>query len=256
MIRSLARTVKHSVKKALGIPVRRLHPDWRLLEQTGPVEGEHLVIDVGCFQGWFADCWDKWCPRTQIHAFEPTRDRYENLRKQFAGRRNIVVNSQALGASEGKQAFYRLSNSPASNSCLRPLPAGWERIRYDTGDVIETEVELIRLDDYCSANGLGDVHLIKVDVQGYEMEAFKGAVEVLKRTRYVFVETAIQPLYENGSSFGQIVDFMTANGFDLIDLRAWHRGNRALVEADLLFRRQAIAPANDAEEEKLYRYLS
>jgi len=40
-------------------------------------------------------------------------------------------------------------------------------------------------------------------------------------------------------------EFMTEQGFHLMDLRAWHRGNRVLMETDMLFRRNELAPTVD-----------
>jgi len=81
--------------------------------------------------------------------------------------------------------------------------------------------------------------------QGYELRALKGAIKTLKVTDYVFVESAIKPLYKDAASFTQVHEFMVAQGFHLMNFRAWHRGNNVLMETDMLFRRNELAPEVD-----------
>ena len=64
-----------------------------------------------------------------------------------------------------------------------------------------------------------DVDLIKIDVEGYEMEVLKGANKALSECTYVMIE-----LNNNskryGSSNGQITEFLTQRGFSQL-IRTW-----------------------------------
>jgi len=96
------------------------------------------------------------------------------------------------------------------------------------------------------------VYLIKIDVQGFELEVLKGAESLLKRTDYVFVESGMRRLYQGAPSFAEVYLAMEKCGFHLVTLRAWHRGNHRLVEADLLFRRNDLTPDIDRERDRYY----
>ncbi len=79
----------------------------------------------------------------------------------------------------------------------------------------------------------------------------EGANELLRRTRYIFVEAAIRPLYKDAPRFSVVHDFLDAQGFHLIAMRAWHRGNLTLVESDMLFRRNDLMPPIDPSVDRI-----
>ncbi len=83
-------------------------------------------------------------------------------------------------------------------------------------------------------------------------EVLRGAEATLPRVAHVFVESGIRPLYRGGARFTEVFDHMVARGFHLIGLRAWHRGNQALVESDLLFRRDDLMPPIDPRIDRIY----
>ena len=111
------------------------------------------------------------------------------------------------------------------------------------------------LDDFCAERKIAGAYLLKIDVQGYELEVLKGAINILPCIDHVFVEAGIQRLYEGAPSFAEVCLFMEAQGFHLMHLRAWHRGNRVLVETDLLFRRDGLAPPIERDHDRYYLEL-
>ena len=244
--------LRRRVKRALGLPERRLHADWKLLERIGPVAGPHVVLDVGAHHGWFFHCWQDWCPGAEVHAFEPTPDSFARCRQLYGDDPRVRLTQSAVGSEAGRARLNVLGESSVSNSLLEPEAATWRAIEYRTGEIGEIEVPVLRLDDYADAAGLGEIHLLKIDVQGFEMEVLRGAEATLPRVAHVFVESGIRPLYRGGARFSEVFDHLTGHGFHLIGMRAWHRGNHALVEADLLFRRDDLMPPIDARVDRIY----
>ena len=142
-----------------------------------------------------------------------------------------------------------LEESLVSNSLLSPRNSTWEELRWGTGNVTHTRVPVTTLDAYATAEGLSNIHLLKIDVQGYEMHVLGGAAQILPRVDYIFVESGIRPLYENAPRFSDVFQHLSARGFHLMAMRAWHRGNHVLMEADMLFRRDnLIAPVDESLE--------
>ncbi len=243
---------KRPLKRWLGRPETRLHPDWEILRRIGPVSEPHFVIDVGAHHGWFFHCWRDWCPSAEVHAFEPTPASRARAAEFYGGAPGIFVTQAAVGARRGTARLKVLADSSVSNSLLEPDAGRWREIAYSTGEVSEIEVPVVTLDDYAAERGLGEVKLLKIDVQGFELEVLRGAEALLPRVENVFVESAIEPLYLGAARFTEVFDFLTVRGFRLIGFRSWHRGNYALVEADLLFRRAERVGPVDMTFDRIY----
>lgn len=243
--------LKTSLKQRMGMPLTRLHPDWKILEPIGPVSERHVILDAGAHHGWFFHCWKDWCPSAVVHAFDADPDAAARSRELYGSDPDIHVHNTGLGRTRGKLQFHVLEGSRVSSSFLLPEEETWRQIDYHTGPISDRTVEVIPLDDFAREKELGEVYLLKIDVQGFELEVLEGARELLRRTRYVFVESAIRPLYQGAPRFSSVHDFLDAQGFHLIAMRAWHRGNLTLVESDMLFRRNDLMPPIDPAVDRI-----
>jgi hypothetical protein len=128
---------------------------------------------------------------------------------------------------------------------LQPKGDMWSEVKYRTGEILQTSVPVATLDDYIRREALDKIYLLKIDVQGYEMHVLRGTQQGLPRIDHIFVESAVRPLYRGAARFTEVFDFLAANGFHLIGMQGWHRGNHALIEVDMLFRRNELMPAVD-----------
>ncbi|MGE0641496.1 MAG: FkbM family methyltransferase [Thermoanaerobaculia bacterium] len=253
--RLIPTALKRPIKRVLGLPERRLHTDWQLLERIGPVAGPHVVIDVGAHHGWFFHCWRDWCPGAIVHAFEPTPVSYARCKELYGSEQNTFLIEAAVGSTAGSAELHLLAESEVSNSLLVPRAATWDALEYRTGSIEKVAVRILTLDEYLSSCDLEEIFLLKIDVQGFEMEVLKGAEASLSRIDYIFVESGIRPLYEGGARFSEVFDYLIAHGFHLIGQRAWHTGDFALVEADLLFRRNELLPRVEPQTERIYESI-
>jgi len=233
------------IKSFLGLPKTVLHADWHILSTIGPPEEPHVVFDIGAHHGWFFHCWLDWCPNAEVHAFEPFPPSYQAILRQYGVDPRVSLRQTGVGATVGEQTFYVLNESTVSNSFLVPNREVWESVRYNTGLVTETTVPVTTIDAYVDQQHVEQIYLVKIDVQGYEMHVLRGAEQSLPKIEHIFVEAGIQRLYEGAPRFSDAFEFLTARGFHLMAMRAWHRGNHVLMETDMLFRRNGLAPPVD-----------
>lgn len=253
--RLLPQQARTAIKKLLGMPATRLHPDWEVLRLIGPVDRKHVVLDVGAHHGWFFHCWQDWCPQAEVHAFEPTEESFAQMKELYGRDPRVHLVQAGIGSARGELQFNILADSQVSNSFLAPRQQSWQSIEYATGAISQRTVPVTTLDEYCAGHEIGQAYLLKIDVQGFEMEVLKGAVRTLPRIDYVFVEAGIQRLYDGAPSFAEVCLFMESHGFHLMHMRAWHRGNRVLVETDMIFRRNDLAPPLDRSRDRTYLEL-
>ena len=254
--RVLPSNVKIFAKTLFGMPLSKIHSDWAILSGAGPESESHIVFDLGARNGWFLMCWKDWCPNARIHAFEPDHIAYQALKAAFSNDESIVISPLGIGDCESKETFYYMPGSSVSSSFLEHDEEAWNKLKFETGDIEQRELEITTLDNYIASHSIDSIYLIKIDIQGYELRALKGATRTLTHTRYVLVESGIQPLYKNAPIFTQVYEFMVSQGFHLMNFRAWHEGNDVLMETDMLFRRNDLAPEVGENSKAERKYIN
>lgn len=243
--------LKIHIKKNIGSPLTRLNENWSILQPIGPIFYNHAILDVGSHHGWFFHCWKDWCPDAEIHAFEPRKEAADVSLKLYGDDPTLVVNNVAVGEEEGEAEFQVLEGSKVSSSFLEHNQETWETVGFGTGEISRRTVPIITVDAYCAEHEIDSVYLMKIDVQGFEEKVLRGAKKTLPKIDHIFVESAIQPLYKDAPDFTDIYRFLHARGFHLMAMRAWHRGNHVLMETDMLFRRNDLAPPVDENIERV-----
>jgi hypothetical protein len=85
-----------------------------------------------------------------------------------------------------------------------------------------------------------EVSILKIDIQGGEMDVLSNSRDGLQRTKSVIMEVTFTPHYENDSGFPELHHLMEAKGFGLYRLSSpYDRGGRALY-ADAVYVREDI----------------
>jgi len=137
---------------------------------------DSVCIDVGAHKGDVLEDMVALAPKGRHHAFEPIPSLARRLRERFP---NVVVHEAALSDEEGEAEFQHVVNSPGYS--------GLRKRDYDRLDpVIEVlRVRKVRLDDLLPKEE--EVSFIKIDVEGGEYHALRGAAEILKRNKPVVV---------------------------------------------------------------------
>jgi FkbM family methyltransferase len=136
------------------------------------------ILDVGANQGQFLGLIVQPLQAAgipfHVHAFEPGRDAYEILRKNFGHHANISLNNFGLGGESGdRNLFYDEAGSGLASLSQRRLEHFG--IRFDRSEKVTIQV----LDEYCAQRGIGRIDLLKLDVEGHELDVLKGASQTL-----------------------------------------------------------------------------
>jgi FkbM family methyltransferase len=132
------------------------------------------VFDVGSNVGDWALAAARLWPDAVIHAFEPTSTTFALLQDRTAGLR-VSCARAAVGSVPGKATIFAVAGQPGLNS-LYERDLSVQHLRMDASEV----VEVITLDEYCAANGIASIDLLKLDVEGHELDVLKGAQGLLK----------------------------------------------------------------------------
>lgn len=195
------------------------------------------VIDVGANVGQFSRAsLGRW-PTSTIIAFEPLACAAEPLRRMLAamGRRHAVY-QMALGSTTG-ESLFRQHRYSLSSSVL-PVDER-SRDRYWAEEGTSITVPMARLDDVLSDVALDHPVLIKVDVQGYEMEVLAGAAAVLDNADCLIVEHAFDDFYKGQARTAEVIDYLRMAGWDFSRVVDTRRERGVIVEADVVYLRRS-----------------
>ncbi|HPX73345.1 MAG: Hexuronic acid methyltransferase AglP [Euryarchaeota archaeon ADurb.BinA087] len=136
-------------------------------------------IDVGCHEGAILTEMIRLAPKGTHFAFEPLPDLYQKLTVSFGNCPNVHIYDDALSDTEGTTVFQYVTSNPGySGFRIREYEKPSETIE-------EITVRTNLLDNTIPEDTM--IHLIKVDVEGAELEVFRGSVNTIKRNRPVII---------------------------------------------------------------------
>ncbi|MEN6486575.1 MAG: FkbM family methyltransferase [Syntrophobacteraceae bacterium] len=197
-----------------------------------------VIVDGGAYKGEMIDLFLLQYGSPVIHAFEANPGRAGGLRKKYAGRANVRIYPCALGAANSRIPFNILEAGTLS-SALAPKSDPKVFRRPGTTVVRHVIVDQVRLDGILD----GGPDILKLDLQGYELEALKGCGDLLERTGVIGCEVGFVERYEGQPLFDEIDRFLTAAGFELLELYEpqGHAGG-PLTHADAVYLNRRSLP--------------
>jgi FkbM family methyltransferase len=177
-----------------------------------------VIFDVGANQGQTSKKYRALFPKARIHAFEPFPKAFKVLEHRYREDPDIICAQVALGAAPGTRQFFTYEAS-VTNS-LMPFAdevADLVPMATDLNKVID--VEGVTLDDYCVANDIDHIDILKMDTQGAELEILHGAKRMLSENRIslIYSEHIFVPLYDGQAEFYEVVSALAHVGFSVFD---------------------------------------
>lgn len=144
--------------------------------------------------------------------FEPVKSSYETLVKTTDSR-YCEYHNVALGNTEGTVEINLSSNMNGSASVLKPKNHLnlHPHVRFNGVE----EVLMRKLDTYKLPR---EYNMINIDVQGYELEVFKGAKDTLHSIDYIMAEINRDEVYENCAHVDELQEFLSPYGFRLVEV--------------------------------------
>ncbi len=201
------------------------------------------VLDVGANKGQFTLLARSLFPAAPVTAFEPLPAPAARFRRLFAGDPAVALVEAAVGPSDRRTAMHVSAREDSSS--LLPIGARQVEVFPSTAEAGRTEVRVAPLEALLPDPPPAPC-LLKLDVQGFELEALRGCESRLAAVGWVYVECSYVELYEGQALAGEVEAWLAARGFELVGRHNLFRGPAGEpIQADLLFTR-AAAPASGA----------
>jgi FkbM family methyltransferase len=144
--------------------------------------------------------------------FEPLVSNF-NVLKSNVGNECILHNMALGNKTELVDMFVETDNFGMSSSVLKPKLhiTQYPSIVFNKREIVQMK----RLDDINFKRA--DFNVINIDVQGYELEVFKGSIDVLQHIDYIISELNLDELYEGCAKLHELIDFLGPFGFKLVE---------------------------------------
>jgi len=216
----------------------------KVLDLLGEVQ---TVVDIGANRGQFALSARRAWPDARIVSFEPLPEPARKFKRVFGEDSRVTLHQVAIGDVVGEATMHvsRLDDS----SSLLPITKEQRQVFPGTSEVGTVSVRVGRLAEFVRPDEILAPALLKIDVQGYELEALQGCEDMLSRFDSIYCECSFVELYAGQALAGQVVAWLADTGFDLAGIYNTHydRAGRA-IQADFLFRGTGLKPRTSDEK--------
>jgi FkbM family methyltransferase len=190
------------------------------------------IIDIGAAAGETCLRFSQSLPEAEIIGFEPIRKTFKRLEDNTKNFANIKVFNIALGKEKGVSSINIMDRITSSSIYPSQANSNFDGNQYF--NILETEpINIESLDHF----GYRDksIALIKIDVQGFELEVLKGALNTLLNTHFILVELQNHEIYIGAPRYYEIDAFLREVGFELFDIIPSIRQMDQIKEFDSIY---------------------
>lgn len=186
--------VIHEVSDSLAFTILEVGA----LPLEGSSEPFHRLLDV--------------FPGSRVIAFEIDAALCEELNKK--ARHGLRFHPVALGRTEESRAFYETVH-PMCCSLYQPNEELLELYNNLGVAMLQstTSVDTVSLDYFASNNDIVSIDFIKIDIQGAELDVFRGGIKALQDVVFIVSEVEFVPFYKKQPLFGDVCRFLDEQGF-------------------------------------------
>lgn len=190
------------------------------------------IIDIGAHIGEWSLLANTIFPEASILMLEAQDGKAAALDKVVQAHHGKIRRQIALLGPEPREnvPFNECDTAPTGSSVLTftsPEPLKFH--------VVHRRMET--LDNVLTNSGIASPDLLKLDVQGFELEILKGAPKALAAAEAVLLEVSTLAQYEGAPLLHEVVAFMHSHGYHVYDICTLmrQRTENTLVQVDVIF---------------------
>jgi FkbM family methyltransferase len=197
------------------------------------------IVDVGANRGQFAVITRKIFPKAKIHSFEPLAEPAEIFKKVFGNDMGVKFYPIAIGREKATSLIH-VTRDDDSSSMLPITPM--QSSMFPGAIELETrQVAVFPLAQLLDADSIPPDSLLKIDVQGFELDVLKGCEDILNKFSHLYIECSFIELYKDQALAHQIISWLGQRNFDLIGVHNLYYGKNGIaIQGDFLFSQHTL----------------
>src|SRR4051812_7221867 len=196
----------------------------------------NCVVDGGASDGGWTRELKSVYPQATVVCIEPREEEQPALKRLAQEMPHIIVAPALLGPTNGEVAFNLagVASSALSASADARAAAGSGATAAAAGQQMTAMSTLDSLIEKC---GAPQPDLIKLDLQGFEIDAMRGATRCMERAQALLLELSFFEFLKGQPIAEDVIAFVRERGFRLHDIPSlWHRPlDGALAQGDFFF---------------------
>ncbi|HZK82480.1 MAG TPA: FkbM family methyltransferase [Humisphaera sp.] len=216
-----------SVFRAAQFDIVQITPEKELSQDSAYAQRTLLrardvrtIFDIGANTGQTARQYAADFPAATIYSFEPFDEAFAQLAQLAVRLPNVKAQKIAISDVSGVRPLF-VNEGNMTNSLLPIAPGAAERI----GDgamraMRKVEAPTDTIDAFCQARSIDRIDILKMDIQGGELMALKGASGMLGKhaVSLVYCEILFAGLYTGQASFCDVLGEMQSRGYSLFGI--------------------------------------
>ena len=186
-----------------------------------------IIFDVGANKGQSIERFKAIFENPIIHAFEPIKFEFDNLKKKYSEDSNVILNNYAIGDKDEIKEFNIMAQT--GNSSFNKLTSNTEWLEKRSKQFNTTKegfvkdiqkIKIKTLDHYCEKNNITNIDLLKIDTQGYEDKVLKGCNGIFEKNIVGCIESEIMldNVYEKYFTFSDYEKILIPQNFRLVGI--------------------------------------
>lgn len=177
-------------------------------------EGD-TVLDVGANAGWYTTLFSKQIGDSgKVYAIEPVPDTFKALKRTVEINHcteNVLLFNKLCGENEEPGTIFQFPDLHPGLSSARPI--GNEK-------TVEHRIDTITIDNLVARENIKSVAMLKIDVEGAELQVLRGALKSLRAgiIKGMLLEVNEERATAFGYDFGECLDLIIrANDFQFVN---------------------------------------
>ena len=194
-----------------------------------------VIYDVGANIGTWTMLAKAFFKDAVVHGFEPLTDHIKKFQSNTGNLSSVTIQPFCLG-NENTTTVINVSSFSDSSSILEATPLEFEQ--YGIKKANEETVFVKRAEDLINEGAVPVPNIMKLDVQGFELEVLKGMGKYMEQVNYLIVEVSFKQYYYGQAMFLDIANYLA--GFN-INIYAFGHSTplgQELGQIDVLFKKQ------------------
>jgi len=192
-----------------------------------------VIYDIGAYRGGWTRLASEVFPAARFVLFEANADHAGAL--ATLGHRHIMA---ALGAADGDRRPFHVPRAGDVTGASLYLE---QTTHYAASNLDVRALAVARLDTIVAREQLPAPDLVKIDVQGAELDVLAGAGDTLSGTQALIAEVSLVDYNRNAPLIADVIAALDRAGFRCADLCEVHRtGGNFVLQLDLLFVRPPL----------------